>query len=152
MLGERSCMRVGLTNTKDKYALIDKLDYLVVSKYKWRLHSQGYASTKNGILMHRVLLSATKGQYVDHKNRDKLDNRRSNIRIVTQSQNMFNQKFRVNNRSGVRGVSWDKEHNKWFACIRKNRKTIWTSRYLTLAEAQKAYEEKALELYNEIPC
>ena len=87
--------------TRGKFALVDKEDYEWVSKQKW-LFSQGYACrsrhTKmiNGHrqmwreFMHRVILCPPDGYFTDHINSDKLDNRRSNLRICNKSQNSSN--------------------------------------------------------------
>jgi hypothetical protein len=78
--------------TQDKYAVIDKIDLSLISKYKWNYH-YGYASaTINGklVYMHRLILNAPKHLQVDHKNGILSDNRRSNIRLCTRSQNQMN--------------------------------------------------------------
>lgn len=62
--------------------------------------------------------------YVDHKNHKTTDNRKSNLRIVTNSQNCMNRKLVINNTSGVTGVSWDKKSNKWHSRIGINNKEI----------------------------
>jgi hypothetical protein len=54
---------------------------------------------------------------IDHINRDKLDNRKSNLRFVTHKENTFNQSVRVNNKSGIRGISYDSSRKKWIATI-----------------------------------
>lgn len=73
-------------------AVIDKKDLELIRKYKWCLHKKGYPSTgynKTSIDMHRILLKSPKG-IVDHISRDKLDNRRQNLRIVTPKENTEN--------------------------------------------------------------
>lgn len=57
-------------------------------------------------------------QVVDHINRDKADNRWSNLRVASQSQNMANVDVRQSNTSGHPGVTWDKSRSKWRAQIR----------------------------------
>src|SRR5574343_318717 len=78
--------------TKGKYAIIDKKDFPLVSKFKWQSVGQkGYASaTKKRILMHRLIMSAKNGQEIDHINGNIRDNRRKNLRFVTHQQNCFN--------------------------------------------------------------
>lgn len=72
------------------------------------------------LLLHRWLMNAPKGLQVDHINHDTLDNRRSNLRIVTHAQNRQNLKGaqRDNKSSGIRGVSWHKRNKKWQAKIK----------------------------------
>jgi hypothetical protein len=64
-------------------------------------------------LMHRIITDAPKGMYVDHINRNTLDNRRCNLRIVTNSENLS----RSVPKSGVKGVSWHSQVKKWRARI-----------------------------------
>lgn len=113
----------------DKPALVDAVDAEFVLSFNWHLASTGYAvvSTKGSrgeqkkIYMHRILVSAVKGQIVDHKNRNRLDNRRSvNLRLVTSKQNQANQGKRSKPTSSCfKGVSLHKSRNwqKWRACI-----------------------------------
>lgn len=58
---------------------------------------------------------------VDHKNRDKLDCRRSNLRVVPDAWNTHNLGVAKNNTSGYRGVWWSASHKKWVAAVRLNR-------------------------------
>jgi len=57
---------------------------------------------------------------VDHKNQDKLDNRKYNLRKTTKSKNAMNAKLNSNNKSGYKGIYWYKQSNKWGAQIMLN--------------------------------
>lgn len=88
----------GLQLTKKTEALIDDADVAAVNQFKWLL-SHGYARRffrENGILksvyLHNFLMSPPKGLEVDHVNRNKLDNRRENLRLVTHAQNCRNKR------------------------------------------------------------
>lgn len=76
------------------------------------------------IEMQRFITGAQKGEYVDHINKDTLDNRSSNLRVCSNAANIRNGKIRINNTSGVTGVSWSKERKKWSAYIKVGYKKI----------------------------
>lgn len=106
-------------------AEVDDEDYSLLSKYSWRLHNRGYAITNSGkkrLLMHRIVLKAKKGQEIDHINRNKLDNRKSNLRFCTRSENMLNRGFwgKTKSLSGIAGVHWNKSTEKWQARVQIN--------------------------------
>ena len=63
--------------------------------------------------VHQTILTPPKGFEIDHINRDRTDNRRSNLRIATRSQNKMNRTISSNNTSGKAGVYWSKQKNKW---------------------------------------
>ena len=101
-----------------------KYDGQDIYKKGWYLNSYGYAirtikinGKKRNIYFHHLVLPAKKGLDVDHINRDKLDNRVSNLRYVTRSQNILNMCEKSNNTSGQRGVSFDNRRNRWRAYI-----------------------------------
>ena len=60
-------------------------------------------------------MNALEGEYVDHINNDFNDYRKSNLRICNNSENNRNIGLQKNNTSGITGVDWDKQHNKWRA-------------------------------------
>lgn len=71
--------------------LIDKEDYEVVSQFKWYIASHGYVRrSSDKIYLHRFLMGSPEKLTVDHINRNKLDNRKSNLRICTQKENNRN--------------------------------------------------------------
>lgn len=114
-------IKVGRSN----YALIDHEDLGKVSKFSWWISSDGYAYRRidnKTIRMHRVIMNATDTQMIDHINRNKLDNRKANLRVCTQSQNMLNTNPRSTNKTGVVGVSWDKNRRRWRSSIVVNGK------------------------------
>ena len=90
-------------------------------------------------------------EFVDHINRITTDNRIANLRSVTKSQNQQNHGIAKHNKSGYVGVSWDKERNKWFACIRYNKKTIPLGRYADVEMAHKAYQQAASKYHTHNP-
>lgn len=116
--------------------LIDVEDIEKVKDLKWHLDSRNYA--KNGklkTLMHRIIMSAKKGEYVDHINHNTLDNRKNNLRIVTNQQNGMNRSLGLDNTSGCTGVSFNKNNSKWIVQIGVNRRLVYLGHYDTLNEA-----------------
>jgi hypothetical protein len=121
--------------TKGKYALIDDADFECVNQFKWAYSSKnGYCcrsiqgsafNIKTGkkknisILMHRFILNAPKGMEVDHKNGNRLDNQRKNIRICTISENRRNcSKRKSKCLSKYKGVTFERRSG------RKNKSTV----------------------------
>lgn len=134
--------------------LIDTEDLAKAQEFdgKWYAHRNHgtndfyvYGNEKVGegfktIILHSYILNATKGMVVDHINHSTLDNRRINIRIVTQAQNNQNKlgAYRNNTSSGVRGVTWKKSHQKWAAQVMVNKKQNHLGLFDVLEEAAQA--------------
>jgi len=96
--------------TQNKFAIVDKVDFEYLNKWKWT-YAKGYAirniggrKNKQTIYMHRLILDTPEGLFTDHINRNTLDNRFKNLRLADKSQNMANSKLSVKNTSGVKGV------------------------------------------------
>lgn len=119
----------------------EMFDYL--NQWKWHLSCKGYASRgvrkpyKHAIFMHRLINETPKEFQTDHINNNKLDNRKCNLRTVTNTQNHHNMPLQKNNKSGFAGVSWSNERKKWVATIWHNNKPINLGRYLLIEEAVK---------------
>jgi hypothetical protein len=86
---------------------------------------------------------------IDHINEDKSDNRISNLRIASRSENMFNRGRNSNNTSGMKGVVFCKQTQRWRAQIMVNRKGVKIGRFDTKEEAANAYILKAKEIRGE---
>jgi hypothetical protein len=86
------------------------------------------------VAMHRVVLGclAGDGKQVDHRNGDGLDNRRTNLRLVTTSQNAMNRKLKSSNSSGHRGITWHDRDKWWRAQIMIQGKTLWVGSFQSL--------------------
>ena len=133
--------------SKGYETLVDNEDFEWLNQWKWHLNDGGYALrsiyiklaigkyTSKHIRMHREINKTPQGFDTDHINRNKLDNRRANLRTVTRSKNMINVGLRVNNKSGYIGVYWDKFTNKWRAEIKINYKKITLGRFINIKEA-----------------
>ena len=117
------------------YAVVDDEDYEIVSLMKWRKSPRGYAVAKRSELMHRIIMNPDSGLYIDHINHDKLDNRRANLRVVTQKMNMANRVLNKNNKTGVKGVQFFRNKYRVFIGAK------YVGVYRTIEEASQAYEE-----------
>lgn len=84
---------------------------------------------------------------IDHINRDRLDNRIANLREATDAENRQNMGLSVTNKSGVTGVTWDKQRKKWFAKITHNYKQIPLGRFDNIKDAENAYVEAKKRLH-----
>ncbi len=99
--------------------------------------------------MHRLILNAPDGIQVDHVNRNRLDNRRSNLRIATDLQNHFNTVKRSHNTTGYKGVSRYHKLDRWYARIALHGKVYYLGIHNSPEEAARAYDAKARELFGE---
>lgn len=142
--------------TQGKQAIVDAEDYKEISRHKWAYHCNGYAFRSkwvNGknhcILMHRVIAGTPSKKVTDHINGNKLDNRRSNLRVCTIAENLYNQGLRTDNKSGTRGVSWDSRRRLWRARANKFRKEHHIGRFSTLEEAVTARKQAVEKLYGD---
>lgn len=129
---------------------VDLEDLPTVNRYKWRCtdwrRQWNYAKTGRGVLMHRLLLGAKPGEIVDHINGDTLDNRKSNLRICTTSDNSANsRKYRGGGSSQFKGVYWTGKH--WRAQICVKRKKINLGSFGCEKQAAEAYDRAAVEKF-----
>ena len=141
------------------FALIDSEDYHKIKHLKWVIDGRGYVTSKIGprkrlmsYKLHRVVMNCDSNFHVDHILHDKLDNRKSRLRICTHKENLRNQVLqnRVGGKSSrFKGVSWDKSRNKWTAKIRVDQKTINLGRTISEVEAAKKYDLAAIKYFGE---
>ncbi len=143
--------------TQGKFALIDKKDFKLISKYKWHYRKSGKTHGKNGyaqnrkFFMHNLIMRPLNGFVVDHINRNGLDNRRGNLRLGTISQNYANFP-KKNGRSKYRGVHFLKRRKEfkgkpWGASTTINGKSVYIGVYDTEKEAGLAYNKVAKKAF-----
>lgn len=136
-------------NAKDGYAIVDK-DFAWLDDRKWYLDKTGYARNKSNatVSMHQIVHGdIEKGMYIDHINRDKLDNRKVNLRKVTPQDNTLNRGASANSTSKYKGVSRGIK-GVWIMQIRRKKRHIIKT-YRTEIEAALAYNAYAKELHGE---
>lgn len=136
------------------WTTIDDDDFERASKYKWH-YNNGYAKWakigSKAIFLHRFIINAPDGAQVDHINRDKLDNRKANLRLCTNTENAQN-RASWGNMTGYRGVYLSGPRyvrSPFKAVIRINGKTTHLGYFKTAIEAAKAYNEAALKYHKD---
>ena len=131
-------------------SIIDAKDVNKVSEYNFIKDRNGYAlsNTKNGrVLMHHLIIGRPpEGMYIDHINRDRLDNRSSNLRIVTVRQNNLNRKPNKNGKSQYKGVMFIR--NRWHSSIYDNG-VVYRKSHETEIDAAREYDRLAKKLFGE---
>ena len=150
--------------TRGQVALVDTADFDWLNQWKWcavwRKEMQSYYAARsirlNGkkmqIYMHRLILGLEFGNKMqgDHiRSGQTLDNRRSNIRVATKTQNNCNSRPRIDNKCGLKGVHWETCRNRWVAEIRILGKRFHLGCFLTKEAAFAAYCEAATRHHGE---
>jgi hypothetical protein len=127
--------------------LVDDEDYDRFGHLRWRMHHQGYVYRNYKIkgkwysnLLHRLITGAPKGLVVDHINKDTLDNRKENLRVVTQLTNGQNSQRRP-----IKKPDCD----RWEATVKVNYKNQYLGLYPTREEAQKVIDEFKAKIIKE---
>lgn len=140
--------------------LIDDEDWDMVSQYRWNVaikkgtpYIQSSVKNEDGDKitkqLAREILNAPKGTIVDHKDGNTLDNRKQNLRLSDQRTNAQNMRSNINSTSKYKGVSWNKDRNKWRAVLKYNDKQVHIGRFNTEEEAAQAYNKAALQYFGE---
>jgi hypothetical protein len=142
--------------TQGKVALVDDSDYEELSKYNWQFGAYGYVTryaNVNGkgttVRMHRQIMGSKLNMLVDHKNGNRLDNQRHNLRSASDTQNKRNIGITANNTSGFKGVSLDRKRGTFRAMIQSDSGPVFLGRYATAPEAAKAYDIAAKKFHHE---
>jgi len=129
--------------------LIDAEDFEKIKNESFCLTLKGYVYSGKNKLLHRMIMNAPDGMDVDHINGDKLDNRKSNLRICTRQENLMNVAKKKNNTSGFKGVCFDKQSQKFKAQIRIDGKQKFLGLFEKAEDAHEAYKKAAVKLHGE---
>ncbi len=146
---------------KGKYfAQIDDEDYDFLMQWRWyvkinkglfyaRRFSYEITNNRIEILMHRIIMNCPVQKLIDHKDRNGLNNQKSNLRICTQSQNTMNATVRKNKTSKYKGVYWNRKNKRWTVNININKKRKHVGVFLKENDAGLAYNEAAKKYFGE---
>lgn len=154
---------LGLTGCRSPFAIVDADILPELNKSKWHETTHGYIATSvydpntqktTPAYLHRIVNATPRGLDTDHVNGFKLDNRRSNLRTATTSQNVSNRRnLKRKSSSKFKGVCWTNIcSNHWQAYISVNGKRIHLKRFKTEKEAAEAYNVAAKQHFGEFAC
>lgn len=140
-----------------KFVKVDDDVYEWASKMSWSFTKDGYAKAwhsqkgKHVYLHQEIMMDGrfTKRFMVDHRNGDKTDYQRSNLRPCTNSQNQMNSKKKIGTTSLYKGVSWNSKLGKWKAVIRKERQDFFLGYFDNQRHAAYAYDFAAQDVFGE---
>lgn len=135
-------------------AIVDDEDYNRLVQYHWSMNNHGYVQRhhstpevpKSIMLMHHDVMGK---QRLDHKDGNKLNNTRGNLRPCTQRQNTANSSISKNNTSGYKCVTLHSQTGRWKSYIKVNYKQIALGCYSTPEKAAAAYNYAAIDHYGE---
>lgn len=127
---------------------IDPEDFDRISKYKWHISRDGYVYNRRHGFLHNFLIGRVEDKEVDHKDRNKLNNKKDNLRRATVSENRAN-RVGYQSLSGLRGVYMESRTGKWYSQISVNGKGRRLGTFPNKETAAKAYDEQAKKYFGE---
>lgn len=164
------CIAIPLRNRRGEivaHTLISEQD-AHLAEFRWYRKPDGYAARwvrltprlrepgyqpglKKGrlVLLHRLIMNAPRGVEIDHINRNRLDNRRENLRFATDAENVRNAKLSKKNSTGFKGVYFCQVTIRWVAAIRVNGRNYHLGSYDSAEKAALAYDFAAIDLHGE---
>lgn len=128
-------------------SLIDIEDIDKIKNSKWCKDKNNYVKNSNQEYLHRIIMGES-DLFIDHINGNKLDNRKSNLRICCNADNLKNRvKLPSNNTSGILGVRYRADRDKWYAEIQFNKQKINLGSYIKKEDAIKARLEAEIKYF-----
>jgi hypothetical protein len=155
------CKQIPLNKGKRGFALVSESDFARVSQHNWQLDGNGYVVTKmfvtlpdgtrelQKVLLHRFILNAPDQLEVDHRDWDKLNNQRDNLRLATKAQNNANRGPQRNKSCPYKGVFYHKRDMVWRASIIVDGKNRHLGTFRCPKKAARAYDLAALAAWGE---
>jgi hypothetical protein len=140
-------------NNEKARIIIDLDDTKKIGQIHWHINKNKYVTnSKLKLYLHTYIMDKHiyNAHVVDHKNRNRLDCRKTNLRSATYKENGINKGKQSNNSSGYPGINWSKYHEKWRVRVKINGKEKFIGYYDNLEEAIAARQKAELEYYGEI--
>ena len=141
--------------TQGRVAIVDDEDFERLSQYRWRYNVYAKRSLpraagqpQKAMYLHREIMQPPAGMEVDHINGDRLDNRRSNLRVCTRAENQANRKAQAGS-SRYKGVSLWKRHKRYAAGLSVDGKWQHLGWFDDEVAAARAYDEAAVRYRGE---
>ncbi len=141
-----------ITLSGGQIALVDDADYESLMQHRWSIDGSGYARgwhKGKKVAMHRLIVGFPEGKQVDHINRIRLDNRRSNLRICTHQDNTHNVTHQVRGTCEFRGVSWVHRRQQWTVFICVDGRNKYLGGFNDSVAAAKAYDAAARKYHGD---
>ena len=135
--------------------------YETIKNFKWSLNSKGYPVTtwidengKHQGTLHQAVIqllgiTVPDDYEIDHKDQNPLNNLDENLRVCTFSQNQQNVKLQKRNKSGLKGINWNKRTKKWQVQITISKKYKYLGSFKNKKDAIKTYNKAAILYYGE---
>ena len=149
--------------TRGRFAIVDDHWFDYLSQWKWYarvshdlIYAWRFGPDKKPVHMHRVVLEKKIGRILladevcDHTNRNPLDNREENLRIVTRAQNQANRGTAKSNKLGLKNIR--KHHGKFRVEVRKDRKMVFDKTFHSLETAILERNKALREFHGEFAC
>lgn len=149
---EKGVPCIEIRTKKSETILVSAEDVGLVLGHTWRVNKDGYAQAMIGgkpVVMHRLIAGTPKGAETDHRDMNKLNNCRENLRIATHGQNAANRMKLSRSKNTFKGVRWSKKKNRWQAWCTKNLVEYGGRSFRTEEAAARAYDELAKNYHGE---
>lgn len=136
---------------KDKKVTIDAENFEKIKKHRWYINKDGYACShiNNKVVYLHIFLFDKKddNKVIDHRNRNKLDNTKKNLKEVEENINLYNKNISKKNKSGYTGVRFIEQRGKYESYISYKKKRIFLGYFLKIEEAIKVRKEAEMKYY-----